>query len=151
MDKAEKILDPEARYEAWGKLDQQVVETAGAVPWLWENYPTLFSSRVVPALQVDNSGGPDVGLHVGEVAPWRSGSKRTSPPGPPAPGGGALGAVSGAAGALFGSSMLRYVARRVLWGVFLLLVVSAITFLIFYASPRPTRRRCARAGRRPRS
>ena len=60
MDKAEKILDPEARYEAWGKLDQQVVETAGAVPWLWENYPTLFSSRVVPALQVDNSGGPDV-------------------------------------------------------------------------------------------
>ena len=54
---------------------------------------------------------------------------------PPGPGGGALGAVSGAAGALFGSSMLRYVARRVLWGVFLLLVVSAITFLIFYAFP----------------
>jgi peptide/nickel transport system permease protein len=31
--------------------------------------------------------------------------------------------------------MARYVARRILWGVFLLIVVSAITFLIFYAFP----------------
>src|SRR5919197_1835501 len=33
------------------------------------------------------------------------------------------------------SSMARYIGRRVLWGVFLLVVVSAITFLIFYAFP----------------
>ena len=31
-----------------------------AVPWLWENFPTLFSARVVPALMVDNEGAPDV-------------------------------------------------------------------------------------------
>ena len=31
--------------------------------------------------------------------------------------------------------MLRYVARRILWGVFLLFVVSGLTFLIFYAFP----------------
>jgi hypothetical protein len=33
---------------------------AVAVPWLWEDYPTLFSSRVVPAVMYDNSGSPDV-------------------------------------------------------------------------------------------
>jgi peptide/nickel transport system permease protein len=33
------------------------------------------------------------------------------------------------------SSMARYVGRRILWGVFLLIVVSGITFLIFYAFP----------------
>ena len=31
--------------------------------------------------------------------------------------------------------MLRYVVRRVLWGAFMLLVVTALTFLIFYAFP----------------
>jgi peptide/nickel transport system permease protein len=46
------------------------------------------------------------------------------------PGGGAL--------ALWGvltSSMARYIARRILWGVVLMIVVSGITFLIFYAFP----------------
>jgi peptide/nickel transport system permease protein len=33
------------------------------------------------------------------------------------------------------SSMLRYVVRRVIWGVALLFVVSGLTFLIFYAFP----------------
>jgi len=33
------------------------------------------------------------------------------------------------------SSLLRYVVRRILWGVFLLLVVSALTFVIFYTFP----------------
>jgi peptide/nickel transport system substrate-binding protein len=60
MDRAEKTLDPSKRYEQWGKIDQQVTETAAAIPWLWEDYPTLFSSRVVPALMVDNEGAPDV-------------------------------------------------------------------------------------------
>jgi hypothetical protein len=32
------------------------------VPWLWENYPALFSTRVVPALMVDNEGAPDVAM-----------------------------------------------------------------------------------------
>jgi len=37
--------------------------------------------------------------------------------------------------AIAGSSMLRYVVRRVLWGALMLLVVSALTFLIFYTFP----------------
>jgi peptide/nickel transport system substrate-binding protein len=62
MDKAERILDPAQRYEAWGKIDDQVAETASAIPWLWENYPTVFSSRVVPAVMFDNEGAPDVSM-----------------------------------------------------------------------------------------
>ena len=62
MDSAEKILAPTQRYEAWGKVDRMVTESAAAVPWLWEDFPTLFSSRVVPAVMVDNSGSPDVSL-----------------------------------------------------------------------------------------
>jgi peptide/nickel transport system substrate-binding protein len=62
MDKAQSILDASQRYDAWGKIDDQVVETAGAIPWLWENYPTVFSSRVVPAVMVDNEGAPDIAM-----------------------------------------------------------------------------------------
>ena len=62
MDKAETVLGASERYDAWGKIDDQVAQTAGAIPWLWENYPTLFSSRVTPALMVDNEGAPDVAM-----------------------------------------------------------------------------------------
>jgi peptide/nickel transport system permease protein len=54
----------------------------------------------------------------------------------------APGDFAGAASALlpllagaFTSSMSRYIARRVLWGVLLLFVVSGLTFLIFYEFP----------------
>jgi peptide/nickel transport system permease protein len=51
----------------------------------------------------------------------------------------APGDVAGASFALlasaFTSSMSRYIARRVLWGVVLLFVVSGLTFLIFYEFP----------------
>jgi len=32
MDKAERIIDPKARYAAWGKIDDQVPRTAAAIP-----------------------------------------------------------------------------------------------------------------------
>ena len=60
MDRAERIVDPKARYAAWGKIDRSVTQTAAAIPWLWEQYPTLFSSRVTPAPELWNGGGPDV-------------------------------------------------------------------------------------------
>jgi len=62
MDKAQTILDPTQRFEAWGKIDDQVTQTAAAIPWLWENFPTVFSSRVVPAVMVDNEGAPDIAM-----------------------------------------------------------------------------------------
>jgi peptide/nickel transport system substrate-binding protein len=60
MDHAEQILSPAKRYAAWGKIDKQVTETAAAIPWLWEEYPTLFSSRVTPSTELWNGGSPDV-------------------------------------------------------------------------------------------
>jgi peptide/nickel transport system permease protein len=51
-------------------------------------------------------------------------------PRPRLPGGGASALTR-----VLTSSMARYIGRRVLWGVFLLVVVSGITFLIFYAFP----------------
>ena len=60
MDKAETILDPAERYKAWGKIDQEVTKTAGAIPWLWENFPSVYSDRVTHASEVWNGGSPDV-------------------------------------------------------------------------------------------
>jgi peptide/nickel transport system substrate-binding protein len=60
MDAAAKLTDVKARAEAWGKIDKEVTLTAAAVPWVWENFPTLFSSKVVPQLQTWNEGAPDV-------------------------------------------------------------------------------------------
>jgi len=62
MDKAQTILEPTQRFEAWGKIDDQVTQTAAAIPWLWEDFPTVFSSRVVPAVMVDNEGAPDIAM-----------------------------------------------------------------------------------------
>src|SRR5919109_2644812 len=42
---------------------------------------------------------------------------------------------AGALAAIAGSSMLVYVVRRIVWGGAMLVVVSALTFLIFYAFP----------------
>jgi peptide/nickel transport system substrate-binding protein len=60
MDRAETIVDPQRRYAAWGRIDQLVTKTAAAIPWLWETYPTLFSSHVSKAPELWNSGAPDV-------------------------------------------------------------------------------------------
>jgi peptide/nickel transport system substrate-binding protein len=60
MDRAEQIVNPKLRYLAWGKIDRMVTETAGAIPWLWEEYPTLYSTHVTQASELWNGGSPDV-------------------------------------------------------------------------------------------
>ena len=60
MDRAERIVNPGLRYLAWGKIDRMVTETAGAIPWLWEEYPTVYSNRVTHASELWNGGSPDV-------------------------------------------------------------------------------------------
>jgi peptide/nickel transport system permease protein len=55
-------------------------------------------------------------------------------PGPAGPGAAPAG-LGATVLAVLSSSMLRYVVRRLLWGVLLLVAVSAVTFLIFYAFP----------------
>jgi peptide/nickel transport system substrate-binding protein len=58
--RAERILDPRVRWAAWAQIDRKVTLTAAAIPWLWENYPTLFSSHVTRAPERWNGGAPDV-------------------------------------------------------------------------------------------
>src|SRR5262245_35363963 len=60
MGRAALLLQQKQRASAWGKIDQRVTRTAAAVPWLWENWPTLFSSRVTPSTELWNQGSPDV-------------------------------------------------------------------------------------------
>jgi peptide/nickel transport system substrate-binding protein len=57
---AERILSPQARWAAWGKIDQMITQSAAAVPWLWETFPSLYSTRVSPAPERWNGGAPDV-------------------------------------------------------------------------------------------
>jgi peptide/nickel transport system substrate-binding protein len=57
---AKTIIAPKARWAAWGRIDDMVTRTAASIPWIWENYPTLFSTRVTPAPELWNSGAPDV-------------------------------------------------------------------------------------------
>ena len=60
MDRATRTIDPAKRFAQWGQIDKTVTKTAAAIPWLWEDYPTLFSSKVTPSPELWNSGGPDV-------------------------------------------------------------------------------------------
>ena len=60
MTRAEQMLNPAARWAAWGRIDQQVTRTASAIPWLWESFPSLFSSRVTAEPELWNGGSPDV-------------------------------------------------------------------------------------------
>jgi peptide/nickel transport system substrate-binding protein len=46
MDKAETITDPAQRAQAWGKIDQMIMEQAPAVPWIWDNQPNIWSKNV---------------------------------------------------------------------------------------------------------
>jgi peptide/nickel transport system substrate-binding protein len=58
--RAKTIVSPQARWAAWGKIDRMVTQSAGAVPWIWENFPSLYSKRVTPASELWNGGSPDV-------------------------------------------------------------------------------------------
>ena len=134
---AKTIVAPQARWAAWGKIDRMVTQSAAAVPWIWENFPSLYSKRVTPRLGAVERRLPRRDVHVrlglvGASRPRRS-TPALPPPGPARPGEEARsGARSGASSQ---SSMLRYVCRRILWGAFLLVVVSALTFVIFTVFP----------------
>jgi peptide/nickel transport system substrate-binding protein len=60
MDAAELMLDPQQRYAAWGRIDDEVTKTAAAIPWIWESFPSVYSKRVTHASEVWNGGSPDV-------------------------------------------------------------------------------------------
>ena len=57
---AKTIVAPQARWAAWGKIDRMVTQSAAAVPWVWENFPSVYSKRVTAAPELWNGGSPDV-------------------------------------------------------------------------------------------
>ena len=124
MDKAEQMLDPETRYAAWGKIDQQVVRTASAIPWIWENYPTLFSSGSPPPPD-SGTGAPGRDLHGGQVAGVAERAEPKSAPrlepGRPGP----ARALPHSLSAFSARRCSRYIVRRLAWAVVMLFVVSA--------------------------
>ncbi len=50
MARAELIVDPQERADAWGRIDRMITETGAAIPWLWDNQPVV-SSRGRPLRQ----------------------------------------------------------------------------------------------------
>lgn len=55
MDKAETIVDPAARADAWGKIDDMVTAAAPGVLWLWDKGPSLQSRNVNGVLNQENA------------------------------------------------------------------------------------------------
>ena len=60
MAKAKLELNAEKRWAEWGQIDKMITESAAAIPWIWENSPTLYSTKVTHATELWNGGEPDV-------------------------------------------------------------------------------------------
>ena len=55
MKKAVLIDDPDARAEAWGKIDDEIMAQAPAVPWVWDNQANIESSDVAGVINQFNA------------------------------------------------------------------------------------------------
>jgi peptide/nickel transport system substrate-binding protein len=59
MEAAENVVGTSARAEAWGKIDQELVEEAVAPVWDWDKQPAIESKDVAGVAQVWNEAGWD--------------------------------------------------------------------------------------------
>jgi peptide/nickel transport system substrate-binding protein len=55
INQAVYIDDPTARAEAWGKIDDQIMEQAPAVPWVWDNQANIESGDVAGVINQFNA------------------------------------------------------------------------------------------------
>jgi peptide/nickel transport system substrate-binding protein len=46
LDKAKLVSEPQARAEAWGKVDDMIMAQAPAIPYIWDLQPTVASGNV---------------------------------------------------------------------------------------------------------
>jgi peptide/nickel transport system substrate-binding protein len=58
--RAETAVGTEARASAWAEVDRLITATAGAIPWLWDRQPNLFSADVRCVPQLWNQGHCDL-------------------------------------------------------------------------------------------
>jgi peptide/nickel transport system substrate-binding protein len=55
MDRAETIIDPAERAQAWARIDEQVTATAGAIPWQWDKSTLVKSTNVNAVINKANA------------------------------------------------------------------------------------------------
>lgn len=55
MDKAELLVDPQQRAQAWGKIDDMVTAQAPGVLWLWDKGPMVWSKNVNGVINKENA------------------------------------------------------------------------------------------------
>jgi peptide/nickel transport system substrate-binding protein len=55
IDQAVYVDDPDARAEAWGKIDDQIMEQAPAIPWVWDNQANIESGNVAGVINQFNA------------------------------------------------------------------------------------------------
>ena len=55
IDQAVYVDDPDARAEAWGKIDDQIMEQAPAIPWVWDNQANIESGDVAGVINQFNA------------------------------------------------------------------------------------------------
>jgi peptide/nickel transport system substrate-binding protein len=46
LDQAKLVSEPQARAEAWGKVDDMIMAQAPAIPYIWDDQPTVASANV---------------------------------------------------------------------------------------------------------
>jgi peptide/nickel transport system substrate-binding protein len=56
MEKAKLIVDTDARNEAWGKIDQDIMAQAPVIPWVWDNESNAQSADVAGVADAWNTG-----------------------------------------------------------------------------------------------
>jgi peptide/nickel transport system substrate-binding protein len=55
MDKAELLVDPQQRAQAWGQIDDMVTAQAPGVLWLWDKGPMVWSKNVNGVINKENA------------------------------------------------------------------------------------------------
>ena len=55
IDEAVYVDDPDARAEAWGEIDEMVMEQAVVVPWVWDNQSNIRSADVNGVINLFNA------------------------------------------------------------------------------------------------
>ena len=118
------------RAAAYGKIDDKIMALAPAIPWDWDYEANVGLDQRGPRDQpVQRSHRPVVHVASSEVnadghAEPVSGRARRR-----------MTAASPTAVHTERSPMVRYIVRRILWGIAMLFIVSAVIFLIFYVLP----------------
>jgi len=55
MDDAETVVGDDKRAQAWADIDKKIIDTAAAIPWMWDKPYLVRASNVNPVLNQANA------------------------------------------------------------------------------------------------